>query len=396
MPRVAINGLGRIGRAALKIVLDGEGLDLVAVNDIADVDNLAYLLKYDTVYGRYHRKVSAAEGALVVDGRRIPVLAEPDPASLPWDDLGIDLVLECTGVFTTADDLERHIQAGASYVILSAPTKSETVPTVVHGVNRARRPTAGHLVRQLHHELHHPGDRGRPPPARSRARDHDHRPRLHGGPATGRRAEQELPPWQGRRGQPCAHLDRGRAGHDPRRARARRALRWHRRPRADPCGLDRGHRVRRQPATTTEEVNDAFRQEAATARYAGILNVSEEPLVSADIVGDPHAAIVDLELTKVVDGTLVKVMAWYDNEWGFTHQMIREARSTLESPTPRDARAAMRAQLRAASLVPRANAWACASPGSRALACASPGYARVIYARARARRAREKQRSARR
>jgi glyceraldehyde 3-phosphate dehydrogenase len=134
MATVAINGLGRIGRAALKILLDTDGLDLVAVNDIADVDNLAYLLKYDTVYGRYPREVTAAESALVIDGRRIPALAERDPANLPWDDLGVDLVLECTGVFTTAEDLERHVQAGASCVILSAPTKSDTVPTVVHGV----------------------------------------------------------------------------------------------------------------------------------------------------------------------------------------------------------------------------------------------------------------------
>src|SRR5438876_1896996 len=126
MPTVAINGLGRIGRAAMKILLDTDDeLDLVAVNDIADADNLAYLLKYDTVYGGYHREVSVAEGALVIDGRRIRALAERDPANLPWHDLGIDLVLECTGRFTSAEDLERHIQAGASYVILSAPTKSE-------------------------------------------------------------------------------------------------------------------------------------------------------------------------------------------------------------------------------------------------------------------------------
>jgi glyceraldehyde 3-phosphate dehydrogenase len=136
MPTVAINGLGRIGRAALKILLDADGLGLVAVNDIVDADNLAYLLKYDTVYGRYHREVSAAENALVVDGTTIPALAERDPANLPWQELGVDLVLECTGIFTTAEDLERHVQAGASYVILSAPTKSEAVPTVVHGVNR--------------------------------------------------------------------------------------------------------------------------------------------------------------------------------------------------------------------------------------------------------------------
>ena len=137
MPRVAISGLGRIGRAALKTLTDADGLDLVAVNDIVDAENLAYLIKYDTVYGRYHREVSALDGALVLDGKRIPVLAERDPAKLPWADLGVDLVLECSGVFTTAEELEKHVRAGASYVILSAPTKSEAIPTVVHGVNRA-------------------------------------------------------------------------------------------------------------------------------------------------------------------------------------------------------------------------------------------------------------------
>ena len=136
MAAVAINGLGRVGRAALKILLDTDGLDLVAVNDVADLDNLAYLLRYDTVYGRYHRDVTAAKGALVVDGKRIPAFTERDPANLPWDDLGVDLVLECTGAFATANGLGKHLEAGASYVILSAPTKSEAIPTVVHGVNR--------------------------------------------------------------------------------------------------------------------------------------------------------------------------------------------------------------------------------------------------------------------
>ncbi len=136
MPNVAINGLGRIGRAALKILLDADGLNLVAVNDVADVDNLVYLLRYDTVYGRYHRRVSTEDGALLVDGRRIATFTERDPAKLPWADLGVDLVLECTGAFKTEDHLKKHITAGASYVILSVPTDSETVPTVVHGVNR--------------------------------------------------------------------------------------------------------------------------------------------------------------------------------------------------------------------------------------------------------------------
>jgi glyceraldehyde-3-phosphate dehydrogenase/erythrose-4-phosphate dehydrogenase len=246
MPNVAINGLGRIGRAALKILLDADGLDLVAVNDIADLDNLAYLLRYDTVYGRYHRAVDTPDGALLVGGRRIAAFAERDPANLPWADLGVDLVLDCTGVFKSEDGLRQHIQAGASFVILSAPTTSETVPTVAHAVTELAGRFDGNAVRAT------------------------------------------IP--VGSIADIVFVVDR---------------------------------------PTTAQEVNDAFQQEAASAQYQGILGVSEDPLVSADIVGDPRAAIVDLDLTRVVDDTLVKVMAWYHNEWGFTHQMIREARSTL-------------------------------------------------------------------
>ena len=248
MPAIAINGLGRIGRAALKILLDADGLDLVAVNDIADADNLAYLIKYDTVYGRYQREVSAEEARLLVDGRRIPVLAERDPANLPWGELGVDLVLECTGVFTTADDLER---AHPGRRVVRDPLRADEVGDRPHrGARREPpgRPTADHLVRQLHDELHHSRDRGRPPAYRGGARRDDDHPRLHRGPAARGRSEQELPARPGRRGQPGAHLDRGGAGHHTRRAGARRAIRRHRGPCAHPGGLDRGHRVRRQPA----------------------------------------------------------------------------------------------------------------------------------------------------
>jgi glyceraldehyde 3-phosphate dehydrogenase len=329
MATVAINGLGRIGRAALKILLDADGLDLVAVNDIADADNLAYLVKYDTVYGRYHHEVSAAAGALVIDGRRIPALAEHDPANLPWADLGVELVLECTGIFTTADQLEKHVQAGASYVILSAPTNSDTVPTVVHGVNRPQgqpqiiscascttnciTPVIEIAQRRLGVE------------------------RAVMTTVHAYTAGQQLVDG------PSKSFRRGRAGAAnlvPTSTGAARAT-----TRAVPELAERfdGIAVRApipvgsiadivfdaSRPTTIEEVNQAFRQEAATVRYEGILGVSEDPLVSADIVGDPRAAVIDLALTRVVDGTLVKVMAWYDNEWGFTHQMIREARSTL-------------------------------------------------------------------
>jgi glyceraldehyde 3-phosphate dehydrogenase len=334
MPTIAINGLGRIGRAALKILLDDAGLDLVAVNDIADADNLAYLVKYDSVYGRYHREVSATDSALVVDGNRIAAFAERDPANLPWADLGVDLVLECTGVFTTADDLARHVQAGASYVILSAPTKSEIVPTVVHGVNRPHgQPQIiscascttnciTPVIEVAHRRL------GVERAVMTTVHAYTAGQQLVDGPSRsfrrGRAGAANLVPTSTGAAQATTRAVPELAGRfDGIAVRA-----------PIPVGSVADIVFVSSRPTTAAEVNDAFRQEAGTARYEGILGVSEDPLVSADIVGDPRAAIIDLELTRVVDGTLVKVMAWYDNEWGFTHQMIREARSILDVTDP--------------------------------------------------------------
>jgi glyceraldehyde 3-phosphate dehydrogenase len=326
---VAINGLGRIGRAALKVLLDSRGLNVVAVNDIADADNLAYLLKYDTVYGRYHREVNATEGALVVDGKRIPVLGEPDPANLPWDELGVDLVLECTGAFRTAEDLERHVEAGASYVILSAPTKSETVPTVVHGVNRPHgQPHViscascttnciTPVIEVAHRRL------GVERAVMTTVHAYTAGQQLVDGPSRNFR--------RGRAGAANLVPTSTGAAHATTLAVPELAGRFDgiavRAP--IPVGSVADIVFVASRPTTTEELSETFRHEAATPRYEGILGVSEDPLVSSDIVGDPRAAVIDLEMTTVVDGTLVKVMAWYDNEWGFTHQMIREAQSVL-------------------------------------------------------------------
>ncbi len=136
MTKIAINGFGRIGRAVFKIALDNSDLELVAINDLVPPDNLAYLLKYDTVYGKYNKNVDSTKDSLVIDGKSYQILSEKDPAQLPWRDLGVDLVFECTGIFTKKPDLEKHIQAGAKRVILSAPAKSEGVTTIVHGVNQ--------------------------------------------------------------------------------------------------------------------------------------------------------------------------------------------------------------------------------------------------------------------
>jgi glyceraldehyde 3-phosphate dehydrogenase len=332
MPSIAINGLGRIGRAALKISLDTDGLDVVAVNDVADADNLAYLLKYDTVYGRYHRDVIATEDGLLIGDRRVPVLAERDPANLPWREHGVDLVLECTGVFTTAEDLERHIDAGASYVILSAPAKSDSVPTVVHGVSQPSGQsrviscascTTNCITPVIEVAHRHFGvDRALMTTIHAYT------------------AGQQLVDGPNKKA-----LRRGRAGAANLVPTSTGAAKATTRAVPELAGRFDGVAVRAPipvgsvadivfvagRPTTPEELNDAFRHEAETPRYAGILGVSEDPLVSSDIVGDPRAAVIDLDLTRVVDGTLVKVMAWYDNEWGFTHQMIREAASILGS-----------------------------------------------------------------
>jgi glyceraldehyde 3-phosphate dehydrogenase len=329
MPTVAINGLGRIGRAALKILLDDDRLELVGVNDIAAADNLAYLITYDTVYGRYHREVSTQDGALLIDGRRIPIFAERDPGNLPWGDLGVDLVLECTGVFTSEEGLKQHIQAGASFVILSAPTKSETVPTVVHGVNRPegepRIISCASCTTNCITPVIEVAHRGVGVERAVMTTVHAYT------------AGQQLVDG------PSKSFRRGRAGAANLVPTSTGAARATTRAVPDLAGRFDGIAVRApipvgsvadivfvaSRATTAEEVNDAYRKEAATERYQGILGVSDDPLVSADIIGDSRAAVVDLELTRVVDGTLVKVMAWYDNEWGFTHQMVREARSIL-------------------------------------------------------------------
>ncbi|ABL79454.1 MULTISPECIES: type I glyceraldehyde-3-phosphate dehydrogenase [unclassified Nocardioides] len=341
MSRVAINGLGRIGRAALKLLLEFDDLDVVAVNDLADIENLAYLIRYDTVYGRYHREVACEADALIIDGREIRVLAEADPANLPWRDLNVDLVLECTGVFRHEDDLRRHIQAGASFVVLSAPTTSEAVPTVVHGVNAAhgdarviscascttncitpivevarRRLAAERAVMTTVHAY--------------TATQH-----LVDGPSKTFR--------QGRAG--AVNLVPASTGA----ARATISAVPQLAGRFDgiairvpiPVGSIADIVFVAGRSTTADEVNEVFRHEALTSRYQGILGVSEDPLVSADIIGDSRAAVLDTALTRVVDGTLVKVMAWYDNEWGFTNQMIREVRAMLglrPSPTRPGAR----------------------------------------------------------
>jgi glyceraldehyde 3-phosphate dehydrogenase len=324
--KVAINGLGRIGRAALKLAVEQPELELVAVNEIGSLENMVYLLKHDTVYGRYERQVDAVDGKLVIDGTPLAYLSERDPERLPWADLGVDLVLECTGRFTERDDAERHVRAGARWVILSGPTKSPDVPTIIHGVNRPDGQTqiiscascttnnitplveildrhfgvqkalltTVHAYTATQALVDSPGGKDL---RRGRAAAQSFVPSSTGAASATAKA---LPAMQGR-------FD-GVAVRGPVVVGSLSDVVF---------VLDRD--------TTPEEVNDLLRQEAATERYQGVLAVTDEPLVSADILKDPRASIVQLDLTRVVGGNLVKVMSWYDNEWGFTSQMVQVA-----------------------------------------------------------------------
>jgi glyceraldehyde 3-phosphate dehydrogenase len=325
--KVAINGLGRIGRAILKLVIDEPSLELVAVNDLTDVENLAYLLRFDTVYGRYSKPVAVDGTDLVVAGRKLRVLSNRDPLDLPWAQLGIELVFECTGALTRREELEKHVRAGARVVLLSAPSKDGGIETIVHSVNAPRgargiiscascttnciTPIVEVIGRRIGFEK----------AIMTTVHAYTSSQSLVDGMSKsfrrGRAAAANLVP----------------AATGAAQATTRALLEYEGRfdgiaIRAPiPAGSIADINFVTSRKTTVDEVNGILTEEAATERYTGVLGVSRDPLVSSDIVGDPRASIVDLELTKVVDGDLVKVMSWYDNEWGYSNQMVREALS---------------------------------------------------------------------
>jgi glyceraldehyde 3-phosphate dehydrogenase len=330
MGKVAINGMGRIGRATFKIALETPELEVIAINDLTPVDNLVYLLKYDTVYGRYDKEVQADGDSLIVAGKRHTVFSEKDPADLPWGDMDIDVVFECTGAFTRKEDLEKHIHAGAKHVILSAPAKGDEVITVVHGVNGFEGPlevvscascttncitpvvevmgrrigikkaimTAIHAYTSSQAIVDGPSKQWR----RGRAGAVNLVPTSTG---AAKATTKVLPQYSGK-------FD-GVAVRSP-----------------VPVGSLADMVFISERETTVREINGVLREESESERYTGILGVTEDPIVSSDVIRDPRASVVDLTMTQVVDGDLVKVMAWYDNEWGYANQMVREGVRMVE------------------------------------------------------------------
>lgn len=329
---IAINGFGRIGRAFFKLALTKSDLNIVAINDLGDPEGLAYLLRYDSVYGRYHEEVSVKETEgetyLVVGGHSVRFLQEKDPKNLPWADLKIDIALEATGVFTKFEQAQFHVDAGAKRVVLTAPAKDEDsadARTVLMGVNEDELKTctlssngscttnsASPILSILSETI---------------GVEKAFLNTVHGYTATQALIDGPTKSSDPRRGRAAgvniipsttgSAIAVGRAVHSVTNKFDGLAMRV-------PVVVGSLSNIVFIPSkeTTEEEINDIFRKAAQDKRWEGIFRVSEEPIVSTDIIGDPYAAIADLTLTKVVDKNLVAVYSWYDNEFGYTNSLV--------------------------------------------------------------------------
>ena len=325
MKRIAINGFGRIGRASLKVILEIPELEVVAIIDLMSIDNAAYLLQYDSVYGRYATGVQIEGDHLHVGDKKILFLSQKDPAQLPWKKLEIDVAIESTGFFTNREDAEKHITAGAKTVVISGPTKSKNTPTVLHGVNTEDGKVAvfscascttnniGPIIEIIDRRV------GIKKAILNTVHAYTASQTLVDAPSKreprmGRAAAVNLAPAStGAAIATTKALPRLEGKFDGVAIRT-----------PVPVGSMSDITFVAARNTSAEEINSILSEESKSSRYGLVLAVSNEPLVSSDIVQSPFAAIVDLEMTRVVDGDLVKVMAWYDNEWGFTNQMIRQ------------------------------------------------------------------------
>ncbi len=325
MKRIAINGFGRIGRASLKVIMDSPELEVIAVNDLMTIENAAYLLKYDSVYRTYPKEVRVHEDHIHVGEKKIRYLSIKNPADLPWKDLEIDTVIESTGLFTNKEDAQKHLFAGAKYVVISGPTKSLDTPTIVHGVNTkdgtvAIFSCASCTTNNISPIIEILGRRiGIKKAILNTIHAYTASQSIVDGPSSkklrmGRAAAMNLVPAStGAAIATIKTLPQFQGKFDGIAIRTPVVV----------GSISDITFVSGRP-TTPEEINNILKEEAATERYKEVVSVSEAPLVSSDIIQSTFASVVDAEMTRVVDGDLCKVMAWYDNEWGFTNQMIRQ------------------------------------------------------------------------
>lgn len=323
--RVAINGFGRIGRAFLRLAYKEGTIEVVAINDLGPLDDLAYLMKHDTVYGAAPFEVEAKNGKLVIDGRQIVFLSEKDPAKLPWKDLKVDVVVEATGAFDEYTAAAAHVAAGAKHVVITAPGKGEGGETVLMGVNEASMAgvvtsnascttnSASPLIVILDEAI------GIERAILSTTHAYTATQSVVDGPVKGddyrrgRDAAQNIVPSSTGAAIAVTQAYPKLAGKfDGISLRV---------PVAAGSIADITFVAKR--ATSVEEVNDILRKAAAEPRWQGIFKVTDEQLVSSDIIGEEYASIADLLMTRVVDGTLVKVLAWYDNEMGYASTLLK-------------------------------------------------------------------------
>lgn len=322
--KVAINGFGRIGRNAFKIAFERSDIEIVAVNDLTDTKTLAYLLKYDSNYGTYQHNVTSDDTHIIVKDQPITVLAEKDPAALPWKDLGVDLVIESTGFFTDKEGASKHIQAGAKRVVISGPTKSDGVDTIVLGANEDKIAGATEVISNASCTTNSLGmvmailDAEFGVEKSLLTTVHSY---------TASQALQDAPKKDLREGRNAAE------NIVPTSTGAAIAV-----TKALPGLVGKFDGISMRVPTpvvsisditallsrdvTVDIVNAAFKKAAADPFYQGILAVSDEPLVSRDYIGNSHSGTVDLPLTRVVGGNLIKVCVWYDNEWGYSNRLV--------------------------------------------------------------------------
>lgn len=334
--KVGINGFGRIGRAFLKIAWERPEIEIVAVNDLGDVANMAYLLKHDTVYRTWNHEVKAEGQEIIIDGKRIKVLAEKDPAVLPWGAMNVDVVVESTGLFTTYDKANAHITAGAKKVVISAPAKegdgSVQGETILLGVNEDKFGTcavtsnascttnaASPLIAILHEAL------GIEKAVLNTVHGYTASQGIVDGPnkkdfREGRAAAQNIVPSS-----TGAAIAVTKAFPELTGLFDGISMRV-----PVPAGSIVDITFISKKNTTTEEVNEILKKASMDSKWSKIFSVTEEELVSSDILGESHASIADLKMTRVVGGNLVKVMGWYDNEMGYTHTLVDHVIKTMK------------------------------------------------------------------
>jgi len=321
MTKIAINGFGRIGRPTLKRILSQvPGLEIVAINDLTDAPTLAHLLKYDSMYGVYDKNVKGKEGELDIGGKKIKILAEKEPSRLPWKEMGIDIVLECSGVFTEYEGAKKHLEAGAKKVIISAPTKSSEIPTFVLGVNEEKYDSEkddiismascttnclAPVVKVLNDKLKivH----GFMTTAHSYTNDQRLLDLPHKDLRRARAAALSIiPTTTGAAIAVTKTIPELGGKLDGIALRVPTPV----------VSISDLVCVVKTP-TSAEEINMLFKKASQTKELDGILGIEDAPLVSVDFKGNSFSSIVDANYTMVIDETLVKVLAWYDNEWGY-------------------------------------------------------------------------------